>query len=60
MDFELELIGSLQRETGTFAHRTIQALQACGRPIHYHGWQKDEQVQAAYQRCSFTVYLSLL
>ncbi|WP_221032968.1 glycosyltransferase family 4 protein [Actomonas aquatica] len=58
--FELELIGGLQRETGAAAQQLLQQLQADGRPLHYRGWVNDDTLQAAFARCAFTVYPSLL
>ncbi len=59
-DFDLELIGGLQRETGAAAHDLLQRLQASGRPLHYRGWLSDTELTAAFHRCAFTVYPSLL
>ncbi len=59
-DFELELIGGLQRETGAAAHAMLRRLQTDGRPLHYRGWLSDAELSAAYDRCAFTVYPSLL
>ena len=58
--FELHLIGLAQAETGAAALARIRALQATGRRLRYDGAAADASVIAAYARCTFTVYPSLL
>lgn len=58
--FELQMIGTLQRETGRTALNRLRQLQQEGRPLRYHGWLSDEALQQAFARCVFTVYPSLL
>lgn len=58
--FSLQLIGLAQRETGAEALRLIDEFQAKGRPLVYRGPATDEELEAAYRSCSFTVYPSLI
>lgn len=60
LEFQLRLVGTLQRVTGRSAMSEISSLQAKGRPIKYDGWLPDEGLQRAYSTCRFTVYPSLL
>ncbi|MCF3652132.1 glycosyltransferase [Synoicihabitans lomoniglobus] len=60
IDFELSIFGGLQRETGTRALTKIRELQNAGRPLHYSGWLPDAELRAAYHRCAFTVYPSIM
>ncbi|MBI2515738.1 MAG: glycosyltransferase family 4 protein [Opitutae bacterium] len=58
--FELELIGLARADTAAAALNRIRALQAAGRALVFHGSVSDAELQAAYQRCAFTVYPSLV
>jgi glycosyltransferase involved in cell wall biosynthesis len=59
-EFELELIGGLQRETGLTAMHRIQSLQREGRPLFYRGWVSDAALHEAYASAAFTVYPSIM
>ena len=59
-EFTLHLIGLAHRETGAAARARIATLVAAGRPIRYDGPVDDSAVEAAYARCTFTVYPSLM
>ncbi len=56
--FELRLVGIAQPETGRAALATVRALQAAGRTLRYDGPLGDDEVDAAYAACAFTVYPS--
>jgi glycosyltransferase involved in cell wall biosynthesis len=58
--FELHLLGLARPDTAAAALARIDALKAAGRPLHYDGPADDAALQAAYQRCAFTVYPSLI
>jgi len=58
--FELRLIGMAQAETGRTALARVRALQQAGWPLRYDGPVDDDTVTAAYRKCQFTVYPSLL
>ncbi|HEX7630671.1 MAG TPA: glycosyltransferase [Lacunisphaera sp.] len=58
--FELQLLGLARPDTAAAALAKIDALQAAGRPLPYDGPAGDAALQAAYQRCAFTVYPSLI
>lgn len=58
--FELELLGLARADTAGPALARIAELQRAGRPLHYGGVAADAELHAAYRRCSFTVYPSLL
>lgn len=58
--FELELIGLPRADTASTALARIEELQRSGRPLVVHGAVSDEKLHAAYARCSFTVYPSLI
>lgn len=58
--FELHLIGLAHPQTGAAALERIRALQAQGRSLRYDGPVTDADVEAAYARCTFTVYPSLM
>jgi glycosyltransferase involved in cell wall biosynthesis len=60
VEFELELIGMARAETAAGALRRIESLQRAGRPLLYHGSASEARLQAAYARCAFTVYPSLM
>jgi glycosyltransferase involved in cell wall biosynthesis len=58
--FELELIGMPRPETAAPAIARIEGLQRAGRPLTHHGSVSDARLHAAYARCAFTVYPSLM
>jgi glycosyltransferase involved in cell wall biosynthesis len=58
--FELQLLGLARPDTAAAALAKIDALKAAGRPLLYDGPAGDAALQAAYQRCAFTVYPSLI
>ena len=58
-DFQLHLIGLAHPQTGRAALIRLRALQAAGRPLHYHGPVDDAALHRAYASCAFTVYPSL-
>lgn len=60
LEFELHLIGLAQPQTGGAALARIDALRAAGRRLRYDGPVPDGAVRAAYARCAFTVYPSLM
>ncbi len=58
--FELELIGLARADTAAAALAKIAALQQAGRPLLYVGSVPEPELHAAYARCAFTVYPSLI
>lgn len=58
--FALQLIGLAQPQTGAAALERIRTLQAAGRPLRYDGPVGDAALEAAYARCTFTAYPSLI
>jgi glycosyltransferase involved in cell wall biosynthesis len=58
--FELQLLGLARPDTAKAALDLIAALQRAGRPLVYGGSVTDETLHAAYRKCSFTVYPSLI
>jgi glycosyltransferase involved in cell wall biosynthesis len=58
--FELQLIGMARADTAGPALAKIRALQQAGRPLHFNGSVPEAELHAAYRRCSFTVYPSLI
>lgn len=58
--FELQLLGLARPDTAGPALARIAALKAAGRPLLYDGPADDATLQAAYRRCAFTVYPSLI
>jgi glycosyltransferase involved in cell wall biosynthesis len=58
--FELHLIGIAQPQTGHAALEKIRTLQAAGHALRYDGAVADDALNAAYARCTFTVYPSLI
>jgi glycosyltransferase involved in cell wall biosynthesis len=58
--FELQLIGLARSDTAAPALARIAALKAARRPLIYDGPADDATLHAAYRRCTFTVYPSLL
>jgi glycosyltransferase involved in cell wall biosynthesis len=59
LKFELHLIGLAQQQTGHVALGKIRALQAAGYSLRYDGPVNEDALNAAYARCTFTVYPSL-
>lgn len=59
LQFELELVGLGRPDTAGGAIAEIRRLQAAGRPLVWAGAVADDELEAAYRRCSFTVYPSL-
>jgi glycosyltransferase involved in cell wall biosynthesis len=60
LSFELQLLGLPRADTAGPALAKIAALQKAGRPLLYRGSAADAELHAAYARCAFTVYPSLL
>lgn len=60
IDFNLQIIGTLQRDTGQAALDRLQELKQTGRPIQYDGWLDDDALESAFKKSAFTVYPSLL
>lgn len=58
--FELELVGLPRPDTAGAALARIRALQQAGRPLVCHGAVAEAGLHAAYRRCTFTVYPSLV
>lgn len=58
--FELQLIGMARADTAGAALARIHALQQAGRPLHFTGSVSEAELHAAYRRCAFTVYPSLI
>ena len=58
--FELHLVGLAHPQTGAAALARVRALQSAGRSLRYDGPVSDAALEAAYARCTFTVYPSLL
>ncbi|MBI2513741.1 MAG: glycosyltransferase [Opitutae bacterium] len=58
--FELELVGLPRADTAAAALARIAELQRAGRPLQAHGAVSDAALRAAYARCAFTVYPSLI
>jgi len=58
MKFEVELIGRAAKEGGSEVVSRIEELQKSDRPLAWHRHVDDSEVEAAYQKCSFTVYPS--
>jgi len=57
--FRLRLVGLANRETGAPALGKIERLRSAGRPILYDGPASDEDLEAAFRECAFTVYPSV-
>lgn len=57
--FELRLVGLANAETGGPALERLGRLRSAGRPVRYEGPEGDEELEAAYRQCAFTVYPSL-
>ncbi len=60
LQFQLRLVGLVQRETGAAALARVRALQAFGRPLRYDGPLGDAALRAAYTECTFSVYPSIV
>lgn len=60
LTFELELIGLPRADTAAAALARIAELRGSGRPLTMHGAVSEEKLHAAYGRCAFTVYPSLI
>lgn len=58
--FELELVGMARPDTAGAALARIQQLQQAGRPLFFAGSVPEAELHAAYRRCSFTVYPSIV
>ncbi len=58
--FELQMLGLARADTAGRALAKIAALQRAGRPLLYRGAAADAELHAAYRRCAFTVYPSML
>lgn len=58
--FELQLIGMARPDTAAAALDRIRALQHAGRPLLFEGSVPEAALHAAYRRCAFTVYPSLI
>jgi glycosyltransferase involved in cell wall biosynthesis len=58
--FELELIGMARADTAGAALARIRSLQQSGRPLYFNGSVPEAELHAAYRRCAFTVYPSLI
>ena len=58
--FELQLIGLAQPQTGRAALARLRTLQAAGRPLRHEGAVTDAALTAAYAAGRFTVYPSLI
>lgn len=59
-DFELQLLGLARKDTAGAALAKIAALKKTGRPLLYNGPAADAELHAAYRRCTFTVYPSVI
>lgn len=60
VDFRLQFVGIVNRETGASAMARLEELQAAGRPVEYLGALDDQRLTETYQRADFTVYPSLM
>lgn len=60
VDFELQLVGLARPDTAGAALAKIATLQTTGRPLLYSGAATDHALHAAYARCAFTVYPSMI
>lgn len=60
LQFELQLMGLPRADTAGPALARIAALKSAGRPLLYDGPDDDDALHAAYRRCAFTVYPSLI
>ena len=60
LDFELQLIGLARPDTAGAALARIKDLEQAGRRLLFDGSVPDAELRAAYGRCSFTIYPSLI
>lgn len=60
VEFELQLLGLPRADTAGPALARIAALKSAGRPLIFDGPADDAGLHAAYRRCTFTVYPSLI
>ncbi|MDX2110387.1 MAG: glycosyltransferase family 1 protein [Verrucomicrobiota bacterium] len=60
MDFELHLVGMVNRETGAAALSKVHALQAAKRPLYYHGAVTDASLARLYRESWCTIQASLM
>jgi glycosyltransferase involved in cell wall biosynthesis len=60
LDFELQLIGMARPDTAAAALERIRGLQEAGRPLLFSGAVPESELHAAYRRCAFTVYPSII
>lgn len=60
VNFRLQFVGMLNRETGTKAMARLEQLKAAGRPVEYLGALDDQGLTETYHRADFTVYPSLM
>jgi glycosyltransferase involved in cell wall biosynthesis len=60
LDFELRIVGMVQRETGLEAAARLRELQDLGRPLRHDGALGERAVEQAYRESTFTVYPSVL
>ncbi len=58
LQFELEFVGMARRDSTL--PRRIGSLSANGRPLRWLGPVSDDELEAAYARCTFTCYPSLM
>jgi len=59
LQFQLILVGMLNRGSGQPIERTIRRLQNEGRPLVWHGSVAAEELARLYQSCDATVFPSL-
>ncbi len=59
VDFKLELIGVLNKETGSEAARLVYELQDKGRAVTWRSGLSSHELHEAYLKSTFTVYPSL-
>ncbi len=60
LKFELQLVGMARPDTAGPALARLRALQQTGRPLLFSGAVPEAGLHAAYRRCSFTIYPSLV
>lgn len=60
LKFELQLLGLPRADTAGPALARIDALKSAGRSLVFDGPADDAGLHAAYRRCAFTVYPSLI
>ena len=59
LNFKLELIGLLNKETGQIVLNYLNNLQNQGYPVKWLGPVDEKKLQQSYQGCYFTIYPSL-